>query len=87
MEMKTNHSRMEKIRVKLGFVGKLVVDSERNSGGLCLMWYDKVSISLFSFSCFHIDIRVSSVDICDWRFNGFYGHPEPDQRKHAWTLL
>ncbi|KAK2635603.1 hypothetical protein Ddye_030395 [Dipteronia dyeriana] len=80
-------SRMEGIRVQLGFTGKLVVDCEGRSGGLGLFWTDKVNVSLLSFSRFHIDVRVTSGANEDWRFTGFYGHPEQDQRSHAWTLL
>ncbi|KAK3221477.1 hypothetical protein Dsin_008502 [Dipteronia sinensis] len=87
METKSNRSWMEKIRVKLGFVGKLVVECEGKSGGLCLMWTDRVDISLISYSRFHIDVRVSSYGDSDWRFTGFCGHPEADQRRHAWSIL
>ncbi|KAK3182691.1 hypothetical protein Dsin_029977 [Dipteronia sinensis] len=37
---KADRSRMEDIRVKLGFSGKLVVEATGRSGGLCLLWID-----------------------------------------------
>ncbi|KAK2647288.1 hypothetical protein Ddye_014777 [Dipteronia dyeriana] len=87
METKSNHIQMETIRVKLGFVGKLVVDYVGNNGGLCLLWTDKVNVSLLSFSRFHIDVRVSSWNERDWRFTGFYCNLDTGQHKHVWNLL
>ncbi|KAK2649226.1 hypothetical protein Ddye_016715 [Dipteronia dyeriana] len=87
IETKPNHIQMEAIRVKLRFVGKLVVNCEGNSGGLCLLWTNTVNVSLLSFSRFHIDVRVSYWNERDWRFMGFYGNPDADQQKHGWNLL
>ncbi|KAL5779494.1 hypothetical protein ACOSQ2_010231 [Xanthoceras sorbifolium] len=78
---------MEKLRVKFGFVGKLVVEKEGRSGGLGLFWSNKVYVSLLSFSRFHIDVRVQSHFGKNWRFIGFYGHPDASQRMHSWTLM
>ena len=58
-----------------------------SEGGLCLLWSDKVDIFLLSFSFFHTDVRVFFSGSNDWRFTGFYGNPEVDQRCHAWSLL
>ncbi|KAK3188889.1 hypothetical protein Dsin_028450 [Dipteronia sinensis] len=82
-----NHMRMEFIRVKLGYSGKLVVNSDGSKGGLCLFWSDLVDISLLSFFRFHIDVQVQSHRNKFWRFMGFYGHSTAQQRHHGWTLL
>ncbi|KAL5842737.1 hypothetical protein ACOSQ3_013340 [Xanthoceras sorbifolium] len=87
VETKVDNCVMERIRVKLGFVGKLVVNSEGRSGGLCLFWSKNTVVDLLSFSRFHIDVKISSVCNKTWRFSGFYGHPDPSQRHHAWTML
>ncbi|KAK2662223.1 hypothetical protein Ddye_000797 [Dipteronia dyeriana] len=78
---------METIRVKLGFAGKLVVDYDGRSGGICLLWTDSVDVSLLSYSISHIDVQLSSHLSVPWRFTGFYDHPEAYQRHHSWTFL
>jgi hypothetical protein len=87
IETKTDHIFLERVRVGLGFAGKLVVDSIGRSGGLCLFWMESMDIGLISFSNFHIDVQVASVDNSRWRMTGFYGHLETSQRHHAWSLL
>ena len=85
-ETRAYRQRLEDLRVKLGCVGKLVVERVGRSGGLALLWTDKVDISLLSYSRFHIDVAIAGLGK-NWRFTGFYGHPESSQRIHSWTLL
>lgn len=87
METKANNVLMERIRVQLGFVGKLVVNCVGRSGGLCLFWADSVDVSLLSYSLFHIDVQIVTHQNTLWRLTGFYGHPEVNQRHHGWQLL
>ncbi|KAK3212709.1 hypothetical protein Dsin_017415 [Dipteronia sinensis] len=87
METRCKATKLENWRVKLGFKGKLVVDSFGNSGGLCLFWSDEVNVDLLSFSQAHIDVRICHFQKPVWRFTGFYGHPRQDQRCHSWTML
>ena len=58
METKDSNARMEVLRVKLGFVGKLVVDCCGKSGGLYLFWAASIQVDLLSLSVAHIDVRV-----------------------------
>ena len=46
VETKTNHVRIEFVRVKLGYSSKLVVDSNGSKGGLCLLWSDSVDVNI-----------------------------------------
>ncbi|KAK3211754.1 hypothetical protein Dsin_016460 [Dipteronia sinensis] len=78
---------LEYLRVKLGFTGKLVVNSVGRSGGLCLFWSTNVIVDLLSFSPAHIDVSIRHDNILKWRFTGFYGHPDTALRSHSWTLL
>ncbi|KAK3188546.1 hypothetical protein Dsin_028107 [Dipteronia sinensis] len=87
METRCKQAKLETWRSKLGFDGKLVVDSVGNSGGLCLFWSNAVEVDLLSYSSGHIDVRVRQCSKPIWRFSGFYGNPVPTQRKHYWTLL
>ncbi|KAK3195440.1 hypothetical protein Dsin_026750 [Dipteronia sinensis] len=87
METKADKNLMESIHTRLGFNGKLVVECEGSCGGLCMYWTNLVDVNLFSFSRYHVDVKVLSHSGFTWRFTGFYGHPEVSQRHHAWTLL
>ena len=78
---------MERLRIKLGYAGKLVIDSMGRSSGLCLLWFDDVVVDLIPFTTFHIDVRVQSHHGKVWRLIGFYGNPDSSQRDHSWTLL
>ncbi|KAK2649085.1 hypothetical protein Ddye_016574 [Dipteronia dyeriana] len=87
METISDHDHMDTLRLKFGFLGKLVVDRVGRNGGLCLFWTDKVDISLLSYSRFHINVRVVSSRDRVWCFIGHYGNPDSSQRHHTWTLL
>ncbi|KAK0572934.1 hypothetical protein LWI29_000634 [Acer saccharum] len=87
METKSGQARMEILRVKLGFEGKLVVNSVGTSGGLCLFWAAGFQVSLLSYTLAHIDVRLLSPCNRWWRLTGFYGNPDSSQRIHSWNLL
>ncbi|KAK3212238.1 hypothetical protein Dsin_016944 [Dipteronia sinensis] len=78
METKSDNVRMEAIRVKLGFVGKTVVDCNGRSGGICLLWSDLMDVSLISYFIV--------IELVDRRFTGFYSLSETSQRHHSWTI-
>ncbi|KAL5806345.1 hypothetical protein ACOSQ4_029078 [Xanthoceras sorbifolium] len=74
METKINHCMAEFIRIKLGYIGKLVVDNVGTSGNLLLFWSDNETVDLLSFFCFHIDVQKSAhipllieFDLCNSR--------------------
>ncbi|KAK2642134.1 hypothetical protein Ddye_023897 [Dipteronia dyeriana] len=71
---------MERWRLKLGFSGKLVVNSIGRSGGLCPLWSDNVDVDLLTYSQEHIDVKIKDSDAVVWRFTGFYGHLEQAPR-------
>lgn len=58
--------------MKLDYDGVFVVDSRGRSGGLALLWRKEASVSLLSFSRFHI---------------GFYGNSDRGHRHESWQLL
>ncbi|KAL5772715.1 hypothetical protein ACOSP7_012328 [Xanthoceras sorbifolium] len=78
---------IEVLRVKLGFVEKLVVERSSRSEGLCLFWKDTVDVSLLSFGKFHIDAQVTSHQNKVWHLTGFYGNLNVAQQGLSWTLL
>ncbi|XP_062089673.1 uncharacterized protein LOC133796210 [Humulus lupulus] len=80
-------SALELIRIRLGFIGKLVVDRVGRSGGLCLFWTGKIDVNLIEYSRNYIDVSVTSHDSVKWRFTGLYGEPDSSLRHHFWNLL
>lgn len=47
-----------------------------------------MEIELLSFSQYHIDVKVRDVlDDRVWRFTGFYGHPEENEKLLSWNLF
>ncbi|VFQ84297.1 unnamed protein product [Cuscuta campestris] len=87
METKCARSKAEELRLKLGFEGLFYVDSVGLSGGLALLWKEKNSANLISYSRFHVDIAVSLRNLPVWRLTGFYGNPRRDGRQASWDLL
>lgn len=69
-----------------GFDGLFVVDAVGSKGGLILMWRAPLDVNIKSFSIGHIDCVVRCDDV-QWRFTGFYGHPEMGLRRFSWELL
>jgi hypothetical protein len=58
METKLRKSRMELIRIKLGFPNIMVVDSMGKSGGLALFWNLTGGVEIQNFSHRHINTSV-----------------------------
>ncbi|KAF4380398.1 hypothetical protein F8388_024691 [Cannabis sativa] len=81
------HLVLEVMRVRLGFVGKLVVEKIGRSGGLCLFWSSNVTVVLKGYSRNHIDVMVCSHGDLWWLYTGFYGQPEAHLRSQFWCLL
>ncbi|KAF4388587.1 hypothetical protein G4B88_021498 [Cannabis sativa] len=75
------------MRVRLGFIGKLVVEKVGRSGGLCLFWSSNVNVVLKGYARSHIDVMVCSHGDLWWRYTGFYGQPETHLRSQFWCLL
>lgn len=66
--------------------GIFVVDSNRRSGGLILLWRDPFEVQIRSYSPGHIDCIVKNC-MEKWRFTGFYGNPVAALRSHSWQLM
>lgn len=65
------------------FEGCLTVRSVGAKGGLCIFWKDKDLLKVKSYSQNHIDIEISQKDKL-WKFTGFYGFPESNQKIKSW---
>lgn len=80
-------SKMEWVRLKLGYQGMFVVEPVGRSGGLALLWQDKNQVKLMGFSQNHIDVRVNMDQGISWRLTGLYEEPNRTLRCTAWDLL
>lgn len=78
--------RLESLRVKLNFSSCFSVDCVGRSGGLAVLWNNKISCSILSYSINHIDICVNEGGE-DWRITGYYGIPNRNRRSISWGIL
>ncbi|KAL0434090.1 UNVERIFIED_CONTAM: hypothetical protein Slati_2743300, partial [Sesamum latifolium] len=85
-ETKCLSRRIDNFRGRFGMLG-VSVNAKGKLGGLCLLWQQQINLQLQSFSPFHIDVMVINTEGDDFRFTGFYGHPETIKCKEAWELL
>jgi hypothetical protein len=58
METKLLRSKVEVIRVKLGFDSVFVVDCKGRSGGLALLWNSEVQVTIQNYSLQHINAPI-----------------------------
>ena len=78
----------ENLKTKLGFNCAIGVDSEGNSGGLCVFWKgEKVCFDLVSFCKHHICGNVTFASGLVWKFVGVYGWAEASQKSKTWELM
>lgn len=54
---------------------------------MTLLWKKENQATLLSFSNYHIDIATKEFGMGDWRFTGFYGEPNRNNRRKTWDLL
>jgi hypothetical protein len=87
-ETKLRQTKMECIRLKLGFSNMFMVDCMGKSGGLSLLWDKESGIEIQNFSQRHINATIHSPTFnTTWKFTSFYGHPEAPKRHETWALL
>ena len=81
-ETKRTSNEMSWLRCRWGFDHCFSVNCQGRSGGLALLWRKEVKVSIRSFTTHHIDAVIEGeCEGEDWRFTGFYGHPETSKRK------
>ncbi|XP_074361401.1 uncharacterized protein LOC141701666 [Apium graveolens] len=80
-------SRIEDLRIKLGFSQYFAVDCRGCSGGLAIFWKSSVDCSVTGYSRNHVDVVFNENNIQKWRLTCFYGFPNRSQRKQSWELI
>ncbi|XP_019157985.1 PREDICTED: uncharacterized protein LOC109154706 [Ipomoea nil] len=87
METKATTSQVERIRVRMGFEGRLCVERNGRGGGLAVLWRDATMATLINYSTNHIDVCVKLPGIPEWRLTCFYGNSDQNRRQESWDLL
>ena len=79
---------MERIKERVGFANGLFVPFHGRSRGLALLWTRDINLEIKSYSSHHIDAVITKESSnFNWRFTGFYGHPQSHMRQQSWNLL
>lgn len=87
-ETKAGAGRIMGIQHKINFTQGIVVQSDRRSGGLALIWREGIKVSFKSCSHSHIDVVIRDRLMQNpWRATSFYGHPDASKRHTSWQLL
>lgn len=73
METKVRRDHADRVKRKLNFDGIFYVDGGGTGGGLALLWKERNSARLLSYSKHHIDIEVTLAGSDKWRLTCFYG--------------
>jgi hypothetical protein len=88
MKTKTMQSKMDRIKMKLGFDRAFVVDCKGKNGGLIFLWNLDTQVDIQNHSRRHINVVVQSGSQGGfWNLAGFFGHPNVATRVEAWALL
>ena len=60
------------------------MDSVKKSGGLALLWGEEIMVDIQNYSRQHINgMLVEPNSNLQWKFMGFYGHPDVNKRFEA----
>lgn len=90
-ETRLKQVEMENIRKKLHFKNMMVVNCEgegrRRKGGLCLLWKEDWEVIITSFSNHHVAAEIVSDAREEWRFTGYYGWLEDNNKQKTGELM
>ena len=86
-ETKCTLRQHESLQRAIGLPHMAHFDRVERAGGLALLWDESVKVDVKDVQYYYIDVDVRGPDNIDWRFTGFYGHPDTGQRQSSWDLL
>ncbi|XP_058784794.1 uncharacterized protein LOC131659630 [Vicia villosa] len=86
-ETLSKKQKLESIRVMLQFDSCLSVDVVGRSGGLAVLWRDSANCRIVNFSRNYVNILVEDEMKGVWRLTFYYGYPERNRRRDAWSML
>jgi exonuclease III len=79
-ETKMDERRIKGLRWKLGLTNMIVKDCVGRSGGLAIFWRKGINVHVRGILRLYIDADVTEEDGFLWRFIGFYGEPEGENK-------
>ena len=82
---KVGKNRIKGIQNKLEYSQGITVQSDRQSGGLVLLWREGTDVRFKSCSNSHIDVEIhDGFASTPWHATGFYGQPDAAKRYISW---
>lgn len=92
METRLKQQEVQKVKMRTVYVGNVSVDCTGNgkdrTGGLLLMWKEKLDVRITSYSSNHISgVVADNMDTQGWAFNEIYGYPNEQNKKHTRSLF
>ena len=75
------------VQEKIKFKNKFIAARRNKAGGLVIFWKEDFDLTIETFSKNHIDTTVNKNKAKEWRFTGFYGEPDAQNRHEAWARL
>uniref|UniRef100_A0A803MDE4 Endonuclease/exonuclease/phosphatase domain-containing protein n=2 Tax=Chenopodium quinoa TaxID=63459 RepID=A0A803MDE4_CHEQI len=87
METMIDENRLNKIKIKCGYVEGVCISSNGRSGGMGMWWKD-IKVNVVSYSAHHFAIDILNDNNCAmWRAIGIYGWPEQSNKHLTWDLM
>ena len=83
-ESHLNNCKANELRRVLSFDSMFVVESDGRAGGLVLFYHKVNKVELNYISANFIDILFMNEEVVQWRFTGFYGHPNWCDHNLSW---
>ena len=82
-----DEARLIQIQDWLQFKNKFITPRRNRIGGLVIFWEKDFDLNIETFSHNHIDTIINKGKTDEWRFTGFYGEPDTQNRHEAWARL
>ena len=87
METKQSMDKMRRLQADLPYRCMVPIPSVQRSGGLALLWKEKMDLHVQTYSPNHIDALIYTDGNPTWRLTSFYGWPDEQRKKESWHLL
>ncbi|KAL4367600.1 hypothetical protein GQ457_05G015000 [Hibiscus cannabinus] len=85
-DSRLSRSGSDKLRLNLEMFGSFSVDYSNTCSGLLILWNNKITLDLLSYSDRHIDVCLSHSSV-QFRFTGLYGYANANLKYKTWELI
>ena len=76
-------SKIEELRIKMGFAQCFSVDRIGRSRGLVVFWHTRADCFVSSYSQNHVDVIFNKNNVSKWRLSCFHGMLESNRSKQS----